>query len=218
MFTEAECMQKEIEPEFGQLSRRWGFRYCDWLLGPAERAAWQNILKNAQLQSKEIDKHVAACHEVRGRAEVTLKWVIERQVGYLDVAFDHLTLARVGLFQAILTSSLPQPTHDLAHTSESINGLRASGHVFFLPLGLLTASLYHFVRGKHDIARKNLTETQQIAERGPMPLFLADVHLHRARMFREKEELAKAAKLIRGLGYGRRNDELVDAEEAAKNW
>ena len=27
-----------------------------------------------------------------------------------------------------------------------------------------------------------LSEAQQIAERGPMPLFLADVHLHRARL------------------------------------
>jgi hypothetical protein len=51
-----------------------------------------------------------------------------------------------------------------------------------------------------------------------MPLFLADVHLHRARMFRDKGELAKAAKLIRDLGDGRRTDELADAEEAASGW
>lgn len=63
-----------------------------------------------------------------------------------------------------------------------------------------------------------LNQTQQIAERGPMPLFLVDVHLHRARMFRDKGELAKAAQLIRELGYGRRYDELTDAEDAAKGW
>ena len=45
-------------------------------------------------------------------------------------------------------------------------------------------------------ASRTLAEAQQIAERGPMPLFLADVHLHRARLFRDKAELAKARALI----------------------
>ncbi len=48
-----------------------------------------------------------------------------------------------------------------------------------LPRGLLTAALYHFVRGEYDLAEKDLAEAQQIAERGPMPLFLADIHLTR---------------------------------------
>jgi hypothetical protein len=64
------------------------------------------------------------------------------------------------------------------------------------------------------LARAQLAEAQQIAERGPMPLYLADVHLHRARLFRDRAELAQAAKLIRDLGYGRRFDELADAETA----
>ena len=83
-----------------------------------------------------------------------------------------------------------------------------------LPRTLLTAALYNFVRGEPALAQKHLAEAQQIAERGPMPLFLADVHLHRARMFRDKAELAKAATLIRDCGYGRRYGELADAEEA----
>lgn len=72
--------------------------------------------------------------------------------------------------------------------------------------------------GDTAAAHAALAEAQQIAEHGPMPLFLADVHLHRARLFRDKSELTKAAKLIRTFGYGRRYDELADAEEAAKNW
>ncbi len=47
-----------------------------------------------------------------------------------------------------------------------------------------------------------------------MPLFLADVHLTRARPFRDRDELSKAAHLIRSLGYGRRTEELADAEKA----
>jgi hypothetical protein len=95
-----------------------------------------------------------------------------------------------------------------------------------LPRGLLTASLYHFVRGEHDLALKHLAEAQQIAERGPMPLFLADIHLTRARLAGSvkeegrgmnvdvKAELAQAAQIIRDLGYGRRYEELADAEAA----
>ncbi len=85
-----------------------------------------------------------------------------------------------------------------------------------LPRGLLNAAVYHFVRGEHELTLKHLSEAQQIAERGPMPLYLADIHLYRARMFRDRDELAKAAKLIRELGYGRRYAELEDAEEALK--
>jgi hypothetical protein len=87
-----------------------------------------------------------------------------------------------------------------------------------LPKGLLASALYHFVRGDNSSARRDLDQAQQIAERGPMPLYLADVHLHRARLFRDKQELAKTARLIRELGYGRRFEELEDAEAAAIQW
>jgi hypothetical protein len=51
-----------------------------------------------------------------------------------------------------------------------------------------------------------------------MKLFMADVHLHRVRLFRDREALAKAAKLIDECGYHRRDAELADAEEAARGW
>ena len=71
------------------------------------------------------------------------------------------------------------------------------------------------------------------AERGPMPLFQADIHLHRARLFgtrngergagNEKTEypwesvetdLAEAERLIGKHGYHRRDEELADAKQA----
>src|SRR5262249_14806613 len=45
LFAEAERMQQEREPEFALLHSLPGFRYCDWLLAPAERAAWQAVLQ-----------------------------------------------------------------------------------------------------------------------------------------------------------------------------
>ncbi len=46
----------------------------------------------------------------------------------------------------------------------------------------------------------------------------AEIHLHRARLFRDKGELKRARALIELCGYWRRKQELEDAEEAAKAW
>ncbi|MBL8873636.1 MAG: hypothetical protein JNK90_27925 [Planctomycetaceae bacterium] len=223
LFAEAERMQEERQPQFELLYSLPGFRYCDGLLAPAEKAAWQCLSNSKGVPPLESehgrDAHATVLAEVERRATTTLSWSTSQNL-LLDIALDHLTLARVGLIRAILEADpgSPQPTLDLRHVAAAINGLRASGRTDHLPRGLLTAAFYHFVRGEPALAEKHLAEAQQIAERGPMPLFLADIHLHRARLFRNREELAKAAKLIRDLGYGRRYDELADAEEAANVW
>ncbi len=220
LFSEAEKMQQEIQPQADQLYSQRGFRYCEWLLFPPEQAAWK-ILCTGGRPSTSLELiynvHAATCSEVEQRAAKSAIWG-KHVASLYEAALDHLTSARVELIRAILTNPFPQATLELSHVAAAVNGLRAAGQVQELPRGLLTASLYHFVRGEHDLARKHLTEAQQIAERGPMPLFLADVHLHRARMFRDKAELAKAAEIIRRVGYGRRYDELADAEAAAKGW
>jgi hypothetical protein len=72
-------------------------------------------------------------------------------------------------------------------------------------------------------AKEDLDEAWEIAERGPMRLHLADIHLYRARLFfREKEypwespqaDLEAAEKLITECGYHRRDEELADAKRA----
>ena len=212
LFAEAERIQQKRQPQFDLLYSGAGFRYCDWLLAPAEEAAWQRVLDQPALICKSQLSDGLAEVDRRGN-----KMFEYRQSGepLRDIALDHLTLARVGLIRAILDAGpLPRPSLDLPHVPAAVNGLRAAGSMHHLPRGLLTAALYHFVRGEPALAQKHLAEAQQIAERGPMPLFLADVHLTRARLFRDRAELAKAAKLIRDLGYGRRYGELADAERA----
>jgi hypothetical protein len=63
-------------------------------------------------------------------------------------------------------------------------------------------------------AQTDLDEAERIARRGEMRLHLADVHLHRARLFADPAALAQARELIEQCGYGRRNGELEDAEAA----
>jgi tetratricopeptide (TPR) repeat protein len=49
LFAEAERMQREWQPQYPLLYSLGGFRYCDWLLAPAERAAWR-VLGGAGFQ------------------------------------------------------------------------------------------------------------------------------------------------------------------------
>jgi hypothetical protein len=222
LFADAERMQKEQQPQFDMLYSLQGFRYCDWLLAPAERDVWQAPIFGTGSQFV-IAKHgedgaAKICAEVERRARTTLRWMIDVGAPLLSVALEHLTLARVGLIRSVLSDALPQPALDLPHVAAAVKGLRDAGTSDYLPKGLLTAALYHVVRGDAAAAHTALDQAQEIAERGPMPLYLADIHLHRARLFRNRAELAKARELIQKHGYGRRNEELEDAETAARNW
>ncbi len=68
-----------------------------------------------------------------------------------------------------------------------------------------------------------MDEALDIAERGPMRLYMADIHLLRARLFFREEaypwnspqdDLAAAEKLINDCGYHRRDEEVADAKHA----
>jgi hypothetical protein len=103
-----------------------------------------------------------------------------------------------------------------------------------IPRALLTRAWLRFLTGARtgpESAQGDLDAAWEIAERGPMKLFLADIHLHRARLFfREPEypwnknpdgtprgpqdDLAAAEKLINACGYHRRDEELADAKKA----
>ncbi len=82
--------------------------------------------------------------------------------------------------------------------------------------GLLTRAWLRFVLGDADGARAELDEAWAIAARGPMPLFMAEIHLHRARLLRDQDALAVAQHLIARHAYHRRNPELAHARAASE--
>jgi hypothetical protein len=88
----------------------------------------------------------------------------------------------------------------------------------YLPRGLLTRAWVRCLAGDEAGARADLDEAWEIAERGPMPLYQADIQLYRARLFRDRAALAEARRLIEKHGYHRRDEELADAEAAAEGW
>jgi hypothetical protein len=111
----------------------------------------------------------------------------------------------------------------------AVDGLRRAGTQYILPDGLLARAWLRFLTGARtgpESAQEDLDEAWEIAARGPMKLFLADIHLHRARLFfREAQypwespqaDLAAAKKLINDCGYHRRDEELADAKRAIRS-
>jgi tetratricopeptide (TPR) repeat protein len=216
LFRQAEAMQAEQQPDYPLLYSQRGFKYCDLLLAPAERAAWQRTLRPS---SSPPPSSLADAARVSTRAVQTLGWLTDR-LSHLTIALTHLTLARAALYRAVLEGAPIDPCR--AAVEAAVDGLRRAGQVDDLPRGLLTRAWVLFLAGESGAAA-DLDEAWEVAERGPMPLLLADVHLYRARLFaREprypwkspRADLASARKLILKHGYLRRQEELEDAESA----
>ncbi len=231
-FSEAEQLQANDQPDYPLLYSLPGFRYCDLLLAQAEQAAWGKDegggMKNELL---------AVCRAVSERAAQTLKWAEDYNLSLLTRALDQLMLGRAALYEAMLSAASPSsfllPTSSL---DSAVSGLRRAGHQQYLPLGLLTRAWLRGLTGARsgpDSAQSDLDEAGEIAERGSMRLFMADIHLYRARLFgslksevgsRNEEvkypwespaaDLAAAEKLINDCGYHRRDAELADAKRA----
>ena len=217
LFTQAETLQRQDQPVLPLLYSWQGFRYCDFILIPNERSAWLAFCFS-YLQSEDFQLEVKTITDVERRSKTTLNWMVQFKMSLLDIALDHLTLTRVALYRALLGSPYPDIEYQNPHLLPALDGIRKSGQIDWLPKALLTAAWHEHFTGDPDAASRHLDEAQQIAERGPMPLYLADVHLHRARLFHDKAELTKAATLIHKHKYGRRYEELTDAETASANW
>jgi len=241
-FRKAEQMQVKSQPHYPLLYSVQGFQYCDLLLAEAERAAGK--MRNAERGMRKAEL-IEACHAISQRAAQTLK--IAEQLGLLDIALDHLTLGRAALYAAILQhSDFRLRTSGFSHIDAAVSGLRRAGTTHHIARGLLTRAWLRSLTGSRtgpEGAQSDLGEAWEIAERGSMRLFMADIHLYRARLFgsrssdfglrneegegamRNEEaepypwespeaDLEAAEKLINDCGYHRRDEELADAKRA----
>jgi hypothetical protein len=255
-FRVAEQMQADDDSDHTLLYGIAGFRYCDLLLAEAERAAWPKVVQcfspttrtkseTGTLRELKLGTTLAALRAVSERAARALKWAeMGGQGSLLDIALNYLTLGRAALYAAILDS--PDSALRIPHSEldSAVSGLRRAGQQQYLPLGLLTRAWQRSITGAltsaqagPESAQSDLDEAWEIAERGPMPLFLADIHLTRCRLFgmtnvecrmskgqplekypwtSAQHDLAEARRLIHKHGYLRRLPELEDAEAAAR--
>jgi tetratricopeptide (TPR) repeat protein len=213
---------------FGLLYSVQGFCYCDCLLDEAESAAWRFLLETQQhLRVEPAEKQpmrtlLETCAEVERRIRKTLNEAA-RGGQPLDIALDCLTAGRTALIYCILQHFATSPLENKigSFAAHALDAFRASGQQDELPRGLLLHSWWSFLTGKTTRSLTDLDEAWDIAERGPMRLHMADIHLYRARLFfREKpypwkspqDDLAAAEKLINECGYHRRDEELADAK------
>jgi len=159
------------------------------------------------------------CREVEERAAQTLQWAEDNNLSLLDIALDPLTLGRASLYRTILEKS--EIGNLKSEIELAVDDLRRAGAVQFLVSALLTRAWLRSLTGPltgPESAQSDLDEAWEIAERGSMRLFMADVLLYLGRLFRDKTALAEARRLIEDCGYHRRDGELADAEEVAKGW
>jgi hypothetical protein len=242
-FRKAELMQAERQPEYPLLYSLQGFQYCELLLAAPERAAWQQTLEcgdssplsvGRSEESGDKSPFTKALRAVSRRADQALQIALNGSRNLLDIAVNHVTLGRAALYATVLESSDFRLV-TLRHIDRALDGLRRSGNMDDLPRGLLTRAWLRFLTGERtgaESAQEDLDEAWEIAERGPMRLFMTDIHLYRARLFhkvepypwnrfpdgtegrRPKDDLDAAEELINKCGYHRRDEELADAKLA----
>lgn len=171
LFVEAERWHRQWDPRLPLLYSSSGYRYCDLLLGKGKYAS------------------------VRGRATRTLQWG-RQQHGLLNRALDLLTLSRAYLGIAMEGIVSRQRDGDIfdntcsAHVrlEEAADGLRAAGLLEFIARGLLARATFRRTVGDWAGAAHDLDEVEEIAEPGPMRLFLCDMALERARLALARSE------------------------------
>lgn len=227
-FEEAEAMQAEQQPPFPRLYSLGGYQYCELLLSEAERAAWRVTAEDGcgrpSVRGRRHGSRAhAACNGVLERADHTMKQAQQGRASLVSIAINGLTLCRASLYRALVVAHHQELT-DLATTQQrlddAIDGLRRSD-ITYLPRGLLSRAWLHHVLANPTAAATDLAEAESIATRCGMPIFLADVHLTRARLFHDHTALATARTLLADLatrGYHRHDDMLEDADAAAEHW
>jgi tetratricopeptide (TPR) repeat protein len=164
-FTDAERQQEERQPVYPLLYSLQGYWYCDLLLTKGDHAA---------------------AHD---RATKILEWENESD-SLLDRALVRLSLGRADLSLALVSASTQQTSATMrddvrtayARFNEAVDGLRTAGTGDHLPRGLVARAVFHRSIGDwHGVAR-DLDEVEEIAEPGPMRLYLCDMALERARL------------------------------------
>jgi tetratricopeptide (TPR) repeat protein len=165
LFEDAELRQEKRQSEYPLLYSVQGNWYCDLLLAQGKYGV------------------------ARGRAKQTLEWVSPR--GYpLDIGLDALTLSRASFgltIRSIASQGFTEHVRDEASEAsrcfeQAVDNLRGAGQNDHTPRGLLARAAFRRSIGDWGGTARDLDEVEEIAEPGPMKLFLCDMALERARL------------------------------------
>lgn len=206
-----------------------GFMYCELLLSDVERAAWETWLTclplrkagtgrcaTNQRRTGEPTEDATPLHAVLTRVLETMQTATKSN-SLLAIGLDYLTRAQAGFYERQLWGTKRLMSND--DINVAVDTLRASNRNDYLPRALLTRSWMRMADGLREIggAVRDLDEAWEIAERGSMKLFMADIHLYRAGLFfgaprypwiSASGDVAAAGALVRTCGYARREPQL----------
>jgi len=164
MFRDAERRQRERQPEYPLLYSMQGYFYCEFL---REKGDWGAI-----------------CDRATGTSEWTTKH------GYvLDTALDNLNIgcANLGLARSLVCrqksamAAVESARISFFRLNNAVNDLY-SASLIEIPRGLLARAAFRCSVGDWDGAARDLDEVEEIAEPGPMRLYLCDMELERVRL------------------------------------
>jgi hypothetical protein len=135
----------------------------------------------------------------------------------LDLALPRLALGRAALGELC---TKPGEPHSISTRvirvllNDAAEGFRAAGQSNFLPRALLARAAFRRSLGDWGDAARDLDEVEEIAEPGPMRLFLCDMALERARLaFARVEAFAPLNGMIED---GPAKPGVPEPEEAAR--
>ncbi len=197
------------------------FQYGELILAPAERYAWRWLL-NGRHHAASFPRHIDELSAHCTRGEDPARRALETfggTIGPLNRGLLRLTLSRADAYRAVLQSHEPK----FSDANAAVEDLLKAQTYHHLPGAFLTRAWLRAIGRDYIGALEDLNDAWEIAERGPMHLFMADTHLYRARLFFHKAtypwespaaDLAAAGKLINDCGYHRRDEELADAKKA----
>ena len=200
LLREAEAIQKQGQPPLPRLYSLQGFQYCNLLFVRGYGA--------------EVSARVSQVQDSWSK----MPWW---RSTLLDDALYELANARA-MLAAVSLAATPSQNY-VAASFEALAALRRANDETHLPRGLLSHAEARWRCGDADATAGYLREAEDIAARGPMPLFMTQAHLLRARIALSRsdfavarEKRAAAAALIEKHDYGRGAVELavLDAELA----
>jgi tetratricopeptide (TPR) repeat protein len=162
LFADAEQRQMQVEANELLYSFQ-GYEYCDLLL---DQGKWAEV-----------------CDRAAKIIEIGLRnsWLLDIGLGKLAISRAHL-----GSALECPPSRISNQRNDIRSIAqeidEEVGALRVSGLSDELPRGLAASAVFRRLNGDWRGSTLNLDEIEEIAEPGPMRLYLCDLAIERARL------------------------------------
>jgi TIR domain len=190
LFIDAEHRQTKIDSREAVLYSLRGYQFCDLLM---EKMSW---------------------YQARSRAVIIIN------SGYaagalLDVALGTLAFARANISISVAECAPDAIWFAQTAVADCLPTLQQARFEEYMPLGFLARSTFRRSVGDWDGAARDLDEVEEIAEPGPMRLYLCDMALERARLaFAKIEACAPLNEMLEKDNPAK--PEVPSAEEIAK--